>query len=205
MKPTKLFFYGLMGIAIFVITSCNTTSDLVQKEIGTKIDYPCQVKNSQQNEKYFWASQMATSSNMSYSREKALMSVKRRLTSFIRSDVKTVSRRYANEMDVSDKHEFEQKMENETREAAKNTLSDATITCEQTNVLEGGLYRTYIALKVPKKDFLNKLNNGLSREERLQLEYDQKKYREIYNEEMGKLEEKRNDYMSNPERDSTRE
>ncbi|MFW5781258.1 MAG: hypothetical protein ACOCXD_01685 [Bacteroidota bacterium] len=188
MKSQKNFLQGILLASIIIMASCSETRKIARQEVGTEIDMPCYGRKYQSDKRYFRANQISTSSDISYSKEKALLAAKRKLTSLINSQMKSVTSRYANERDVSDKHEFEQKMENETREVINQKLHDVAIICEKTHVVKGDLYRTFMGVEIPKEDFFNSLNQGISKDERLQLEYDQKKFREIYDEEMKKLE-----------------
>ena len=51
-----------------------------------------------------------------------------------------------------------------------------------------GEFETYIALEVTKDAIYNGVNNGISKDQKLQLKYDQMKFKEKFDEEMEKLE-----------------
>lgn len=142
-----------------------------------------------QNKNYFRAFSMATSSDLSLSKEKALLLAKQRLVTLIQSNTKSVTDRYVNEREVGSASEFEQKFENLTREVADQTISNIVVACEKSSVLPDKKYRSFVAIEVEKEELLNSLNNSISKDVKLQVDYDKKKYEEIFNQEMEKMAE----------------
>jgi len=181
----------LMSVAIvFTIASCKSKekATTVEKEQGFKeIIIPCQ-KEGVSDEDNYRADASATSANMQASREKALLAAKQRLASLINSKIKSVTDRYMNETEVADRSNFEQKFENLTREVVNQTLVDVKVTCEKTGTIDGGKYQTFIALEASKTAIRDGISNNLSNKDKVQVDYDKKKFEEIYNEEMKKLE-----------------
>jgi hypothetical protein len=134
---------------------------------------------------------MATSSDLSLAKEKALLNAKQRIVTLINSNTKSVTDRYVNEREFGDASEFEQKFENLTREVADETISNIVVACEKASVLDNGKYRGFIAIEVSKEDILNGINNKLSQNQKLQVDYDKKKFEEIFNQEMEKMAKER--------------
>ncbi len=178
----------LMVVAVvFSISSCKTKTT-VEKEQGFKeITIPCQ-KDGKSDKKFYRADASAQSVNMQVSREKALLAAKQRLAGFINSKIKSVTDRYLNETEVADRSDFEQKFENLTREVVSQTLVDVKITCEKTGSIDGGKYQTFIAIEASKDAIKDGISNSLSKNDKIQVDYDKQKFEEIYNQEMEKLE-----------------
>jgi len=190
----KMKFLPLLMIVavIFTIASCKSkekaVATTVEKEQGFKeIIIPCQKEGKSDADSYR-ADASATSVNMQASREKALLAAKQRLASLINSKIKSVTDRYMNETEVADRSSFEQKFENLTREAVNQTLVDTKVTCEKTGTIDGGKYQTFIALEVSKTAVRDGISNNLSNRDKVQVDYDKKKFEEVYDEEMKKLE-----------------
>jgi len=181
----------LMSVAIvFTIASCKSKEKAVtvEKQQGFKeIIIPCQNEGKSDAENYR-ADASATSVNMQASREKALLAAKQRLASLINSKIKSVTDRYMNETEVADRSNFEQKFENLTREVVSQTLVDTKVACEKTGTIDGGKYQTFIALETSKAAIRDGINNKLSNNDKIQVDYDKQKFEKIYNEEMQKLE-----------------
>ncbi len=172
---------------IFSISSCKTKTT-VEKEQGFKeIVIPCQ-KDGRSDKEYYRADGSAKSTNMQASREKALLAAKQRLAGFINSKIKSVTDRYMNDTEVEDRSNFEQKFENLTREVVKQTLVDVKVVCEKTGTIDGGKYETFIAVEASKSAIKDGISNALSNKDKVQVDYDKKKFEEIYNQEMEKME-----------------
>lgn len=135
---------------------------------------------------------MATSSDLSLAKEKALLLAKQRLVTLINSNTKSVTDRYVNEREMGEASEFEQKFENLTREVADETLQNIVVACEKASVLDSKKYRAFIAIEVNKKELLEGINKKLTNNAKLQVDYDKKKFEEIFNQEMEKMAEERN-------------
>jgi hypothetical protein len=182
----------MMVAVVFTIASCKSkekAATTVEKEQGFKeIIIPCQKEGKSDADNYR-ADASATSVNMQASREKALLAAKQRLASLINAKIKSVTDRYMNETEVADRSNFEQKFENLTREVVNQTLVDTKVTCEKTGTIDGGKYQTFIALEVSKTAVRDGISNNLSNKDKIQVDYDKKKFEEIYNEEMKKIGE----------------
>ncbi len=188
----------ILGIGLFTLVlvagmiSCKSKEKVsTNSEVGTILEnMPCEDKG-RSDKNFFRASAMATSSDMSLAKEKALLNAKQRLVTLINSNTKSVTDRYVNEREFGDASEFEQKFENLTREVADETISNIVVACEKASVLNNGKYRGFIAIEVSKEDILNGINNKLSQNQKLQVDYDKKKFEEIFNQEMEKMAEER--------------
>ena len=183
----------ILAVSLFLclmmvgFVGCKSKKKTINNEIGTLLeDMPCE-KEGKSDKNFFRASSMATSTDLQLSKEKALLNAKQRLVTLINSNTKSVTDRYVNEREVGNAAEFEQKFENLTREVADETISNIVVTCEKSSVLPNKQYRSFVAIQVSKDDVLNSISNRVSRDNKLQLDYDKKKFEEIFNEEMSKM------------------
>ncbi len=185
-----------IGVLIMALTlgsfSCKSKKKVTSNsEVGQVLeDLPCE-KDGRSDKNYYRAFSMATSSDLSLSKEKALLLAKQRLVTLIESTTKSVTDRYANEREMGDAAEFEQKFENLTREVANETISNIVVACEKSSVLPDKKYRSFVAIEVNKEELLNGMNDKISADSKLQMDYDKKKYEEIFNQEMEKMAEER--------------
>lgn len=193
MNLKKTIGFGALVVCLILGTySCKSKKKVVtNSEVGQILeDLPCE-GSGKSDKKYFRAFSMATSSDLSLSKEKALLLAKQRLVTLIESNTKSVTDRYVNEREMGSASEFEQKFENLTREVADETISNIVVACEKSSVLADRKYRSFVAIEVSKEDLLNKLNNRISSDAKLQIDYDKKKYEDIFNEEMSKMAEEK--------------
>lgn len=168
------------------------TKASTQNEIGTILEnMPCE-DAGRSDKKFFRASSMSTSSDLQLSKEKALLLAKQRMVTLINSNTKSVTDRYVNEREFTDASEFEQKFENLTREVADETLNNIVVICEKSSVLDNKQYRSFIAIEVSKEDIMNGFSSRVSKDQKLQVDYDKKKFEEIFNQEMEKMAAERN-------------
>jgi len=191
MKTTTLrtivLAIGVLG-TVFAFSSCKG-----KKNVGgsgkkpTEITIPCK-DEGRSDKNYFRADASATSQDMSLSREKALSAAKAKLAGLINTKIKSVTDRYVNETEVGQNSDFEQKFENLTREVVNQTLVDVAIICEKNYQEATGKYTTYVAIEVSKDAMLNGINNSLTKDQKLRVDYDKMKFEQIFNEEMEKLE-----------------
>ncbi|MBR8535699.1 hypothetical protein KDU71_09030 [Carboxylicivirga sediminis] len=193
MNTKRFFGVALLTLSIVVgLNSCKSKEKVsTNNEVGTILeDMPCE-DAGRSDKKFFRASAMATSSDLSLAEEKALLNAKQRLVTLISSNTKSVTDRYVNEREFGDAAEFEQKFENLTREVADETINNIVVACQKKSVLPNGKYRGFIAVEVSKDDVLNGINNKISQNQKLQVDYDKAKFEEIFNQEMQKMAEER--------------
>ncbi len=189
MNTRKILGIGIVSLAMIAgMNSCKSKEKVTtNSEVGTILEnMPCEDKGTS-DKNYFRASAMATSSDLSLAKEKALLNAKQRIVTLINSNTKSVTDRYVNEREFGDASEFEQKFENLTREVADETISNIVVACEKASVLDNGKYRGFVAIEVSKEDIMNGINNKLSQNQKLQVDYDKKKFEEIFNQEMEKM------------------
>jgi len=193
MKLRKVLSISLLVLVVaFGFEGCKSKKKVSAKDAVGKImdDLPC-TKEGRSDKKFFRASSMATSTDLQLSKEKALLLAKQRLVTLIKSTTKSVTDRYINERGFSDASEVESKFENMTREVADETLSNVVVVCEKSSVLDNGKYNSFIAIEVNRDDVLTGMDQRLSNDKKLQVDYDKKKFEDIFNEEMDKMKEER--------------
>ncbi|MCT4589025.1 MAG: hypothetical protein N4A71_14480 [Carboxylicivirga sp.] len=193
MKTRKIFGIAVLSLGLIAgLNSCKSKEKVTtNSEVGTILEnMPCE-DAGRSDKKFFRASAMATSSDLSLAEEKALLNAKQRLVTLISSNTKSVTDRYVNEREFGDASEFEQKFENLTREVADETISNVVVACQKKSVLANGKYRGFVAVEVSKEDVLNGINNKISNNQKLQVDYDKAKFEEIFNQEMQKMAEER--------------
>ncbi len=179
----------LASVGAVGLSSCKSKK-VTKDQVGTELkSLPCQGPKYTTDDKFFRSSQIGTSSDISLAKEKALTLAKQQLAATIQTKIKSVTDRYVNEREIGNQSDFSQKFENLTREVVDQTLIDIRTVCEQSTVLEDGRFRTFVALEINKETLKNGISERISRQDLIQLEYDKKKFEEIFDEEMRKIEE----------------
>ena len=137
----------------------------------------------------FRATQSQKSSDLSLSREKALVVAKQRLAGLVETKITSVTDRYADEYQTANSLEMKGKYNNLTREIISQQLNDVTILCEKTVKESDGNFSTYVAVEMNKDALKKALENKISSSAKLNIDYDKMKFEQIYNEEMKKLDD----------------
>ncbi len=182
----SILIVAVLGSAL-AFSSCKKNKDVIKPDKDAKeIIIPCK-DEGRSDKNYFRADASATSQDMSLSREKALTASKQRVAGLINTKIKSVTDRYVNETEVGTNSDFEQKFENLTREVVNQTLVDIAIVCEKNFQEATGKYTTYIAIEISKDVMLNGIDKGITKDQKLRVDYDKMKFEQIFNEEMEKL------------------
>ncbi len=158
-----------------------------------EIKKPFEGKEFQNDEKHFRAVSSSESENLSFASEKALLQAKQRLASLIENTIKSVSDRYAQERQLSDKAEFQEKMENLTRSVVNQKLKKVNILGDKTfQMKDKKRYIAWVAIEMPVASLLpdieKVIEQKITKDEKLRQDYDKMKFEETFNDEMEKLE-----------------
>jgi len=182
-KQTQLLFLLITAAAI-TITACKSGG-----KMGKELDEPFAGKKYYSDKNYFRAVGDAISENSGFSEEKAVLIAKQKLASNIESILKSVTDRYVRDIEVGKRSNFEQSVENETREVVKLKMQDVAQVDKKKYLQKDGQYHCYTALEVNKDVVFNGFNDRISKSSKIQIDYDKEKFRKIYDEEMKKLED----------------
>lgn len=190
-SKNKIFTACMCVVLSFYMISC------ASKKLATKgkkpiagevaIAIPCAEFNSDKG--FFRATQSASSRDMAMARDKALLNAKTRLASLIQTRLKNVFLIYRNERSAGDAKEYNDKYEQEARDVANQVLKDVKIVCEKVTKSPDGNFNSYVAVEMSKENILEQAKNGISKDSRLKIDYDEKKFREVFEKEMAELKE----------------
>lgn len=190
MKTTSLFTVKALVIALLAVglVACSGSRKATKNTVGTMLkDLPCQ-KEGRSDKKFFRGYADAKSSNLNMARTKAMTQAKANLAGVINTTIKTVNDNYMNERQFGDKLEFESKFESLTREVVNQELNNIAVVCEEQSVTKDGLYNKFIAIEINKEELFNGIDSQISKNQKLQIDYDKMKYQEIFDKEMEKME-----------------
>jgi len=185
-----LLFIISIVFSVTYLSSCKTRNSVAADSIGKEVKIPCQGPRYSTDDKFFRASMNAESSNLSYSKEKAMTLTRQQLAASIQTKIKSVTERYAKEREITNKFEFDQKFENLTREVVNQTLLDVRCICESTNSLQSGRFRSFIALEIEKESLYKGITSKISTNSSLKQDFEISKFRKVFEEEMNKFEDR---------------
>ena len=185
----KVMYFGVALIVALTAVSCGGTKKVVkEKEAGTvEIILPLSGKEYQSDKEFYRAKLSGKSPDIATSKKIALNNAKAEIAGLISSKIKAVTQSYTNQRSVANAQDFENKFENLTTEVVSQQLVDVSIIGEKL-LKTGTTYEYWIAIEVSKQAILNGINSSISKNQKLQIDYDKKKFEEVYNKEMDKLD-----------------
>ncbi len=195
MKNSLVRNLGLAFIAVSLVSfaSCKSQKDVIKptdemKEVVT----PCGDEEFHSDAKFFRGSGIGNSQDQATAKSKANLDAARNLAASINRTLKSVTDRYTNERQIGENSEFEQKFEDMTRDVVNQEMNNVSTVCAKTfQDPKDKKYKVYMALEVAKDELLNNIKDKISKDQKLQLDYDKQKFENIFNEEMDKLSNER--------------
>lgn len=123
------------------------------------------------------------------SKKKALTEARTELAAQINTLVKTVTDNYVKSGEFNNQEELLERYEGLTREVVKQELNGTKIICQKMTQTASGNYKTYIAIELAGSELLSAINNRISNDEMLKIDYNYEKYKKTFEEEMNKLDD----------------
>ncbi|OFX88403.1 MAG: hypothetical protein A2W99_07635 [Bacteroidetes bacterium GWF2_33_16] len=136
----------------------------------------------------FRANATGESTDMEIARKKASSNSKAALAAQIETTIKGVTDNYVNSREFNNVEEVEERFEALNREVVNQQLNNVKTICEKITKTKTGTYKCYMAIEMGVDALEEALNNKLSKDQRLKVDYDYEKYKETFDKEMEKLE-----------------
>ena len=184
----RTFIIATSTVILLAFNSCSHSKKLQKETKSTEVTLPLTGKEYQTDKDNFRARQSGKSPDLATSKKIALQNAKSELASNIQSTIKTVTDQYTNQRTVATAQDFENKFEELTREVVNQTLADVKIIGEKTFIEKDKSYTYWVVVEMSKTSVLDGINNKISKDSKLLLDYDKKKFEDIFNTEMEKLE-----------------
>ena len=183
-----VIFSGIVLVAFLSINCSGPKKIVKEKESGTEeVILPLSGKEYNSDKEYYRAKSLGKSKDIATAKQTALINAKAEISSLIQSTLKTVTDNYTNQRSTGDAQDFENKFETITREVTNRELVDVSIIGEKL-LKTGPSYEYWVAIEVSKEAILNGIDSSISQNKKLQIDYDKKKFEEVYNQEMEKME-----------------
>lgn len=186
-KPLGLLLAGavIMG---GTFTSCKSSKEVSNVKNETVIEVYCSGSDYRSDKNNFRANSIGESSDQVVARKKAMSNAKADLAGLIQTVIKGTTDNYTNSREFNNVEEVEERFETLTREVINQQLNNVKVICEKQTITKEGRYKTYIAIEMGVDALEEALNNRLSKDQRLKVDYDYEKYKETFDKEMEKLE-----------------
>ena len=120
--------------------------------------------------------------------KKAKNEAKTALAGTIETRIKATIDNYVNSREFNNKEQVEERFEGLSREVIDQKLSNVKTICEKLTQKEDGKYVAYLAVEMKAGDLLEAINDRITKEETLRVDYDYEKFKETFDKEIEKLE-----------------
>jgi len=190
MKTNFNFIFPCLILCTLI--SCKSAKDISKVNKTTEIEIPLSGKDYSSDQDRFRATQVGESPDLSTAKKIAEQNAKSEMAGNIQALVKRVTDQYTNQKSVADKKNFENKFEELSREVVKQNLNDVRVIGEKLFQKKDGTYQYWIAVEALKDAILNGIEGSISKDAKMQLDFDKYQYEKIFNEEMKKFEEEQN-------------
>ncbi len=195
MKTVKLLLVPIITTSLVAVSCKSKKGTPIQKETGAKeIALPFSSKEYKTDEDFFRARNVGKSPDLATAKKIAMNNAKSELASNIQTTIKKVTDQYTNQRTVGSKQEFENKFEELSREVTNLTISNIRVKDEKVFKEEDGSYTYWVAIEADKKTIFDNIEQKISNDAKLKLDYDKKKFEEIFNAEMKKLAQEQGGY-----------
>jgi hypothetical protein len=172
--------------AIFIV-SCGGTKSIQTATGAEEVSLPFSESKYKTDKENFRSRQSGTSPDLATSKKIALQNAKSELASNIKQVFKIATSQYTNQRSVANAQEYENKFEEQIISSLNETLTQVVIVEEKVFKEKDGSYTSWVVVEKAKSTILEGANKRISSESKLQLDYDKKKFEEIFNNEMEKL------------------
>ncbi|MDR0833395.1 MAG: hypothetical protein LBN93_04310 [Candidatus Symbiothrix sp.] len=169
-----------------MVTGCKSKKVAVEQG-ATEVVVPFADKEYRSTKDFFRATQSGISPNLATAKKIALTNAKTELASNVQTTVKTVTEAYTNQRSVADKQEFENKFEENAILVVNQSLNDVKIIGDKVFQNKNN-YTYYIAIEMSKEIIANKIADRISKDSKLQLDFDKQQFKKVFDEEMKKLD-----------------
>ncbi|MFP4041471.1 MAG: hypothetical protein ACLFPH_01130 [Bacteroidales bacterium] len=191
---TKLYNVNLLIASALILSlglsSCGSKKKAtnVAEEEEERITFYCDGPEYRTDKKAFRANAVGESQDQMTARKKAMSNAKSALAGQVQTVIKGTTDNYVNSREFNNVEEVEERFESLTREVINQQLNDVRTICQEHTRTKDGKYKTYLAIEMGLDALEEALDNRLSRDKRLKVDYDYEKYKETFDKEMEKLE-----------------
>ncbi len=154
----------------------------------TEITVPLSGKEYQSTKEIFRAKSVGKSPDIATAKKIALSNAKAELAGLITTTIKSVTHNYTNQRSVADAQDFENKFENLTKDIVNQQLNNVAVVGEKVFKDKTGTVEYWVAIEMSTASVIDELNSKISQNQKLQIDYDKKKFEEATKEEFEKME-----------------
>lgn len=183
---------SILSVAVvataLTFTGCKGKNKEPQVKGETVIEMHCFGSEYFSNKKFLRASGVGESMDRAVAMKKAMNEAKTKLAGSVETQIKATIDNYANSREMNNKEQVQERFEALSREVINQKLANLKTICEKLTQKEDKKYVSYVAIEMEAKDLIEAINERITKEETLRIDYDYEKFKETFEKEMDKLE-----------------
>jgi polyhydroxyalkanoate synthesis regulator phasin len=191
MKCEIKYFFGMIAIAgtVLALSSCGSSKPVAATPTipdEVKVVMYCNGTEYMSDKTALRFSAIGTSMDQMTSKKKALSEARAGLAAQIETKIKSVIDNYVKSGEHSNKEDLSKRYEGLSREVVNQNLAGTRTICEEMTKTKDGTFKTYTCVELGGPEILSSLNNKLSKDEMLKVDYDYEKFKKTFEDEMSK-------------------
>ncbi len=185
----KKNFLLVMGAAAMLFMASCGSSKTAPANVGMRdVETPCSGVDYSSDDEYLRESAMSISTSQSTAKKKAMSTARAALANALEVKVKTVTDDFVSSYESGVDEESKRRFAEMTRSAANQTLNGIRTICEKTQQAPDGKYHVYVAIELSGKTYLEQVASSISSDEKLRIDYEYEKFKDLFEKEMSDLE-----------------
>ncbi len=177
----------LIGSITIGTQSCKSKKTVAQTTGAVEITVPFNTNEFSSDKDNFRARASGNSPDLTTAKKIALQNAKSEMAGLIQTTIKKVTDQYTNQRTVGSTQEFSNKFEELAREVTNQQLTDVRIIGEKIFQEKNTTYTYWIAIEANKQTVYDGVTKSVSKDKKLEQDYDKKKFEDIFNQEIEKL------------------
>ena len=187
MKPNKNILW-IAFLAVLTLGSLSCTKKMKRTDSKLKkIEEPFSSKKYFSDKKYFRATGEGRAMDLTVAKRIAETNARQALASQIQVKVRSVGEQFLQNRALDNKLETQSKFEDLTRTVVDQTLTGVQTVDSESYQNKKGQYVHYVAMQMSTSDVEENMVNGISNDSKLKQDFELKKFREIYQQELDKF------------------
>ncbi|MDD6103895.1 MAG: hypothetical protein PUB73_04665 [Bacteroidales bacterium] len=185
---TKLFFSALaISALVMSVSSCGAP-----KEVGPKgkseVFIPLNEPGNRTDMEFFRATASGASPDINAAFTIAELNARNQLAASVATTIKSVTDKYFNQYNINNETAFQQKVEQQIRQVVNQELKSAYVKDSKLYQLENGQYEYWVNIEMSRtalqEPVAEAIEAAISKDEKLSLEFDQFRFKKVFDEEM---------------------
>ena len=182
----------LSAVPLGLLTNCKSSKTVTVQDQGEReLIVPCSGPEFMTDNGHLRANAIGESMDQMTSKRKALTVAREIMAAELKVTVKTVTDNYVKSGEFDNKEQLLERFESLNREVVKQELTGTKTICEKMTQTKAGNYKTYLAIELAGNELLSSLNNRISNDEMLKIDYNYEKFKKTFEEEMNKLDDQK--------------